>query len=687
MTDTNPLLNMLDGTGLPPFADIRPEHAEPAIDQLTAEARIAVEQSAAAAGHADWDHVVAPLEAAEDRLSRAFAPVRHLHSVMDSPDWRAAFDACLPKLTAFHTELGQHRGLFEAVNAIAEGDEYARLNDAQRKVVDDARRNFRLSGVALEGADRERFAEIAQRLSSLSNRFQQNLLDATQAWSRQVTKAGELAGLPQSALDLLAQNAANKELDGWLLTLDAPSFMAVNTYAENRELRREIYTAFSTRASDQGPQAGEFDNSALMEEILALRHEQAQLLGYDNYAAYSLATKMARDADEVESFLQDMARRTRPLAERELAELTEFAHERNGLDKLEAWDVGYYMDQLRQARYQLSAEDLRPYFPASRVIDGLFGVVERLYGVRIQAELGVDTWHADVTAYAIRDPDGNDRGYFYLDPYAREGKRGGAWMDECRVRRRVADTVQLPVAFLTCNFTPPVDGADARLTHDEVLTLFHEFGHGLHHLLTRIDYAEISGINGVEWDAVELPSQFMENWCWEREALDLFARHADTGKPLPDELFQRMQASRHFLAGWMMLRQVEFSLFDLRLHRDIDPAHGIDVQGTLDAVRREVCVLQPPAFNRFAHGFGHIFAGGYAAGYYSYKWAEVLSADAFAAFEETDLFDRDTGRRFLTEILERGGSRPALDSFKAFRGREPAIEPLLRQNGLVEDAA
>ncbi|MDN5862749.1 MAG: M3 family metallopeptidase, partial [Salinisphaera sp.] len=577
--------------------------------------------------------------------------------------------------------------LYQAVQALADGPEYPRLDAAQRKVIDDSLRNFRLSGVALEGEKRTRYAEIQQRLSELSNRFQQNLLDATQAWCKHVTDPVELAGLPESALGMLAQNAANKELDGWLLTLDGPGFMAVNSFAENRDLRREIYEAFVTRASDAGPNAGEFDNSELMEEILALRHECARLLDFSNFAEYSLATKMARDSDEVEGFLQDLAQRTRPLAEQELAELRAFARERDGLDDLQAWDAGFYMDQLRRARFDLSSEDLRPYFPAPQVIDGLFAVVEKLYGIRIHALDDVQTWHPDVTAYQIRDPNGELRGWFYLDPYAREHKRGGAWMAPCRGRRHNGSALQRPVALLTCNFTPPVGGKSARLTHEELLTLFHEFGHGLHHLLTRINYAEVAGINGVEWDAVELPSQFMENWCWEREALDLFARHADSGETLPAALYERMRAARHFMAGWMMLRQIEFSLFDLRLHRGFDPEAGARVGETLDAVRAEVAVLQPPACNRFPHSFAHIFAGGYAAGYYSYKWAEVLSADAYAAFEETDLFDPDTGARFLSEVLERGGSRTALENFTAFRGREPDNEALLRHSGLLDDAA
>lgn len=682
----NPLLSMLDSGELPPFKKIKPEHAAPAIDTLLADARATVTHSTAA-NTATWDSLIAPIEAAGDRLARAFAPVSHLHSVMDSPEWRSAYQACLPKLTDFQTEMGQNTALFEAYQNLANSDEYPRLEDVQRKIIDDALRDFRLSGVALNTADKARYKETMQRLSALSTDFQQHLLDATQAWSKLIKDESDLAGLPESAVALLAQNARNKDQTGWLLTLDAPSFMAVISHADSRELRREIYAAYTTRASDQGPQAGEFDNSAVMEEILALRHEAAALVGFDNYADYSLATKMADSCEQVEGFLIDLAQRSKPMAHTELEALADYAKTQDGIDELQAWDIGYYSEKLKQARYQLADEDLKPYFPAPRVIVGLFAVVERLYGLHIRALDGVQTWHEDVTVYEIKDAQEQLRGRFFLDPYARENKRGGAWMDDCQARRRTQAGVQTPVAFLTCNFSPPIDDKPALLTHDEVTTLFHEFGHGLHHMLTQIDYADISGINGVEWDAVELPSQFMENWCWERASLDLFAHHYATGEPLPSELFDRLNATRNYMAGWDMLRQVQFSLFDLRLHRDYDPAQGARIEETLTQVREIASVLSPPDWNRFAHGFGHIFAGGYAAGYYGYKWAEVLSADAFSAFEETDLFDTDTGQRFLNEILERGGSRPAMEAFKAFRGREPQIDALLRHCGLECKAA
>ncbi len=686
MSEHNPLLDKLHPEDLPAFAHIQPAHVEPAIRQLIEDARDAV-NTAAARTTPDWDSLVTPIEAAEDRLGRAFSPVRHLHSVMDSEELREAYQAVLPLLTEFSTETGQNQALYRAYLAYADSEEFDRLGPAAQKVITDALRNFQLSGVGLEGEARTRYGEIMQRMSELSTRFQQNVMDATQAWSLHIEDETALAGLPDSARSLLAQNAKNKEKDGWLLTLDAPSFMAVMDFADDRALREKIYTAYCTRASSEGPDTGDFDNSEIMNETLALRQEAAELLGFDNYAEYSLATKMADTPADVESFLLDLAKRTRPLAQQELDELRSFAAEEGLEGELQAWDVAYYSEKLKQSRYQLASEDLKPYFPANAVIDGLFAVVERLYGLQITPTEQPETWHRDVTCYEISGQDGQPRGLFYLDPYAREKKRGGAWMDECRVRRRTEAGLQLPVAYLTCNFNPPIGDDPALLTHDEVTTLFHEFGHGLHHMLTRMEHAPISGINGVEWDAVELPSQFMENWCWHRQALDLFARHHQTGERLPDDLFQKLSASRNFMAGWQMLRQVEFSLFDLRLHRDFKADQDNRVQNTLEQVRAEVAVLSPPAFNRFANSFGHIFAGGYAAGYYSYKWAEVLSADAFAAFEETDVFDAETGKRFLAEVLEVGASRPAMESFVAFRGREPDIAALLRHSGLSEEAA
>ena len=678
---SNPLLEM---TGLPPFAHIRPEHVEPAIDTLLAENRTTVRRLLAANREYTWDNLVQPLEEMEDRLSRAWAPVSHMNSVVNSEALRQAYNACLPKLSEYSTELGQNAELHAAYQSLHDTGEYARLDTAQKKVIDDALRDFHLSGVDLPPEQQARFKAIRQRLSRLTTRFEENVLDATQAWTRHVTDEARLSGLPDSARAMARQAAEQKGLEGWLFTLDFPSYYAVASYADDRELRREMHEAYVTRASDQGPNAGKWDNSEVMAEILALRHELANLLGYRTYAERSLATKMADTPERVLGFLRDLARRSRPQAQKELAELKAFARDRYGLADLQPWDIAYYSEKLRQHTYAISQEELKPYFPETRVIPGMFRVVERLYGITIREVEGVEVWHPDVRFFEIRDENGELRGQFYLDLYARENKRGGAWMDDCRGRFRHADgSLQTPVAFLTCNLTPPVGDQPALFTHDEVITLFHEFGHGLHHMLTRIDYIDVSGINGVPWDAVELPSQFMENWCWEKEALDLIAGHYRTGEPLPDDLYRRMYAAKNFQAGMMMVRQLEFALFDFRLHHEYDPHKGARIQEILDEVRAEVAVVKPAPFNRFQHSFTHIFAGGYAAGYYSYKWAEVLSADAFSLFEERGIFDPETGRRFLHAILEQGGSRDPMDLFVEFRGREPRIDALLRHSGIA----
>jgi len=604
--------------------------------------------------------------------------------VVNSEELRAAHNACLPKLSQYATELGQNARLYAAYRKVAEDPG---LTPAQRQAVDNALRDFRLAGVDLPADEKQRFMEIEQRLATLQAKFAENVLDATQAWSKRVEREDALAGLPPSALAMARQAAQRKGLEGWLLTLEFPSYFAVMSHADDRALREEVYHAYATRASDQGPNAGEFDNGPLMEEILALRHELARLLGFKNYAERSLATKMAPDTERVIEFLGDLAERSLGLARQELDELAAFAREQHGLDQLQPWDITYFGEKLRQHRYALSQEDLRPWFPAPRVVAGLFEVVHRLYGLQIEELEGVDTWHEDVRVFAVRDRHGALRGRFYLDLYARENKRGGAWMDECISRRATAEGVQLPVAYLTGNFTPPIGSDPALLTHDEVITLFHEFGHGLHHLLTRVDVLAVSGIGGVPWDAVELPSQFLENWCWEREAVDLIAAHYQSGEPLPEALFEKMIAARNFHAGMQMVRQLEFALFDFRLHRDYDPAQGARVQEVLDAVRDEVAVIRPPDYHRFQHSFGHVFAGGYAAGYYSYKWAEVLSADAFSRFEEEGIFNRDTGLRFLEAILEQGGARDPMELFVEFRGREPEIDALLRHSGITEAAS
>jgi len=676
---THPFLTAAD---LPSYAAIQPERVESAIDHLLAENRAEIERLLAANAVYTWDNLIYPLEALEDRLNQFWSPVSHLHAVCDSEALRAAYNAGLPKLSAYYSELGQHSGLYRAYQQIADGPEYARLDSAQRKVMTDALRDFKLSGIALPPEQQSRYKDIQRELAQLGAKFSENVLDATQAWTKPLTDETQLTGLPESARALARQTAQQRGLDDWLLTLELPSYLPVMNYADDRELRRELYSAYCTRASDQGPNQGQWDNGPVMERILALRHELARLLGFQDYTEYSLATKMANSPDQVLAFLADLARRAQPQAQRELDELRAFAREQFGAAELEAWDIGYYAEKLRQHRYQLSQEELRPYFPISRVLPGLFAVAERLFGLTLHLLDGVETWHPAVQVYAIADSEGQPRGRFYLDLYARPHKRGGAWMDGCLARRRLADRVRLPAAYLVCNFTPPVGDDPALLTHNEVLTLFHEFGHGLHHLLTTVDYLPVAGIHGVEWDAVELPSQFLENWCWSREALDRLAGHYQTGEPLPEALYERMQAARHFQAGIQMVRQLEFGLFDFRLHHDYDPAHGGRVQDVLAAVRQEVAVLIPPPWNRFANAFTHIFAGGYAAGYYSYKWAEVLAADAFSAFEENGIFDPATGARFRESILEVGGSRPALASFIEFRGREPRIEPLLRLSGV-----
>lgn len=676
----NPLL---ERHTLPPFGEIRPEHVAPAVDTLLEELREGVEKLVAEAERdtPSWDSLAAPLEEMSDRLAQAWSPVSHLNSTMSTPELREAHDGCLEKLSAYSTWIGQHEGLFRAWQALKDSPAFAELDEARQRSVDNALRDFRLAGVDLPADKKQRSAEIRTRLSSLSSTFSNQLLDATQAWALELDDDSRLAGLPQSALDTLAANAEAKGNKGYRITLDFPSFFPVLSYAEDRELRREVYTAFVTRASEKGPNAGEYDNAPIMEETLALRREMAELLGFSSYADYSLATKMADSPSEVIGFLDDLARRALPQGQQEFSELEAFARDELGLEELAPWDVGYASEKLREARYAISQEQLRPYFPTPKAVAGLFSVVERLYGVQVEQDPDAPSYHEDVSFYRVLE-NGQPIAGFYLDLYAREGKRGGAWMDECRVRRRHGVELQLPVAYLTCNFTRPVGDKPALLTHDEVTTLFHEFGHGLHHMLTRQEVADVSGINGVAWDAVELPSQFMENFCWEREGLDLISGHVDTGEPLPDELFDKLTAAKNFQSAMGMLRQVELSLFDFRLHLEPAAPSAADIQALLDDVRAKVSVVPRVEFNRFQNSFGHIFAGGYAAGYYSYKWAEVLSADAWSAFEEAGTFDAETGARFRREILEQGGARDAAELFKAFRGREPSIEPLLRHSGI-----
>lgn len=675
---TNPLL---DSTELPPFSRIKPEHVKPAIETIIHENKAFIADLLKQTRHFTWETLQRPLDEQGDRLSQAWSPVGHMNAVVNSSDLREAYNACLPLLSEYTTWLGQNHDLFAACQQLADSPEFATLDAGQQQVINNQLRDFRLSGVALAEDKKEQFKQLKKQLAELASRFSDNVLDATKAWTRLIEDPAELAGLPDSALAGARQQAeSHGHGQGWLLTLDFPSFFPVITYCDNRTLRQEVYTAYCTRASDQGPQGGQFDNSALIDEILAIRHQLAQLLGFDSYAHYSLATKMADSPEQVLSFLEDLAQRSRPQAEREYAELEAFAREEHGLDRLEAWDIAYYSEKLRQARYALSQEELRPWFPAEKVISGLFAVTGRLFGIHFKPVQDVETWHPDVRFYSVCK-DEQVIGRFYLDLYARENKRGGAWMDECRVRRVTGAGLQLPVAYLTCNFTPPVADQQALLTHDEVVTLFHEFGHGLHHMLTQVDHAGVSGINGVPWDAVELPSQFLENWCWEKEALALISGHVETGEPLGADKLDRLLAARNFQSAMGMVRQLEFALFDFRLHHGYH--QGMDVQGLLDTVRQQVAVVIPPVFNRFQNSFSHIFAGGYAAGYYSYKWAEVLSADAFSRFEEEGIFNQHTGQAFLETILERGGSVEPMTLFVNFRGRRPSIEALLRHSGIA----
>lgn len=676
----NPLLSDYH---LPPFSAIQPEHIVEAITQRIADCKQTIEQ-VVAVGDFSWEGLVEPLEQVDDLLERSWSPVSHLNAVMSSAELREAHDQCLPLLSEYGTFVGQHEGLYQGFKALHASDSFASLTEAQRKVVTDTLRDFELSGIALPAEQKQRYAEIQTKLSELSSQFSNHLLDATDSWHYLVTDESELAGLPESALAAAKAAAEEHEQTGWRFGLDFPSYLPVMTYADNQELRRVMYEAFCTRASDQGPQAGQFDNSAIMAETLALRHELAQLLGFANYAELSLATKMAESPAQVEQFLMDLAQHSLPQARQDYQELLDFAQQNFAVTHLEAWDVAYYSEKLKQQRYAISDEQLRPYFPEQQVVSGLFNVVQTLFGLRIEEQENAETWHPQVRYFVITDNNGDVRGSFFLDLYARTGKRGGAWMAECAVRRITAQhQLQLPVAYLTCNFNKPVGGKPALFTHDEVLTLFHEFGHGLHHMLTKVDVAGVSGINGVAWDAVELPSQFLENWCWEPEALAMISGHYETGEPLPQDMLDNMLAARNFQSAMQMVRQLEFSLFDLRIHRDYNPADGDTIQQTLDAVREQVAVRKPPAYNRFQHGFGHIFAGGYAAGYYSYKWAEVLSADAYSRFEEEGIFNRETGQDFLRAILERGGSRDAMELFKEFRGREPSVDALLRHSGIV----
>ena len=678
---SNPLL---EKHALPPFSRIEPAHAEPAVTQLIERNKQAIDDLLAANSVYTWDNLLQPIEEMEDELAQAWSPVSHLNSVRNSDAMREAYNACLPLLSEYSTWMGQHTALCDAYQQIAASADFTELSTARRKTIENALRDFRLAGVSLPAAQKQRYGELRKRLSELGSTFGENVLDATNAWSRQVTRE-PLQGLPDTALASARQAAQQAEVEDYLINLEFPSYSPVLTYCDDRALREEVYTANSTRASELGPHAGQWDNQAIIEETLALRQQLAELLGFGNYAELSLATKMAENPDRVMDFLQQLAQQSKAQAAAEWQTLVDFARQTHGVDSLEAWDVGYYSEKLRQQRYRVSQEDIRPYLPVNRVLQGLFEVVHRLYGIEVRAVSTFDSYHPDVQLFELLQ-DGEIIARFYLDLYARAHKRGGAWMDDCRVRRETAGRLQIPVAYLVCNFTPPVADAPALLTHNELTTLFHEFGHGLHHMLTRQTVAAVSGINGVAWDAVELPSQFLENWCWERDALAFISGHHESGEPLPTALLDKLLAARNFQSAMIMARQLEFSLFDFRLHLEWSAGTYDSVQALLDDVRQAVAVVTPPAFNRFQNSFSHIFAGGYAAGYYSYKWAEVLSADAFSRFEEDGIFNRETGSAFRTHILEAGGSKEPMELFVAFRGREPIIDPLLRHSGISGQA-
>lgn len=688
---TNPLL--IQGE-LPAFSQIKPEHVKPAVEQAITQCKKVIENVLNNTEQFTWANLVLPIDEVDDVLSKLWSPVSHLNSVMSSDELRDAFESCLPLLSEYGTFVGQNQKLFDAYQSFKESAEFEQLDTAQQKVITNALRDFTLSGIALNDEDKARYGDIVTRLSELSSNFSNNVLDATEAFSVTITDASELTGLPDSALAaaqaiFASKNEGSTEAN-YTFTLDIPSYLPVMMYCDNAVLREQLYSAFVTRASDQGPNANEFDNSGIMNELLALRHELANLLNFDNFAQHSLATKMANSTSEVMSFLENLALKSQHQGQQDFQELTDFAKSEFNVSALNAWDLAYYSEKLKQNRYAISDEQLRPYFPKNKVVSGLFEVVHRLFGLNIKQRDGVDVWHSDVNFYDVFDSNQQLRGSFYLDLYAREKKRGGAWMDGCVGRTKLADgSIQHPVAYLTCNFNGPVGDNPALFTHDEVVTLFHEFGHGIHHMLTQVNASGVAGINGVPWDAVELPSQFLENWCWQDEALAFISGHFETGEPLPQVMLDKMLAAKNFQSAMQMLRQLEFSIFDFSMHETYKPndVHSntnneLHIQNTLDNVRNKYAVVKAPSFNRFQHGFSHIFGGGYSAGYYSYKWAEVLSADAFGLFEEQGIFNPETGKSFLNNILEKGGSQEPSELFKNFRGRAPEIDALLRHCGI-----
>ena len=674
---------LLDFSGLPRFAEFKTEFVTPALDQLLSENRALVESLRRQEAAPGWDNFISPLDDANERLRRAWGQIAHMNAVMNSPQLREAYNENLPRITQYFGELAQDETLYRKYKMLRASDAYLYLTAAQKKVIDNELRDFRLGGAELAPAEKARFKQIIEKLAGLSSKFNDNLLDATNAFELIVADKERLAGIPGDVMEAAADAAKQAGKQGWKFTLHMPSYLPVLQYADDRKLREQMYRAYVTRAAEFDE--AKWDNTAIIVDILRLRREQSQLLGLANYAELSLQPKMADSAQQVLDFLEELAKRARPFAKRDLAELSEFAATQFGLDVLQPWDVAYASEKLRVARYAFSDQEVKQYFPEQRVLEGMFRVVEMLYGLRVVPD-EAPRWHEDVRFFSIRNSEGALVGQFYLDLYARPSKRGGAWMDDAITRRRKSSGMQTPVAYLNCNFSAPLSGKPALLTHDEVITLFHEFGHGLHHLLTQVEVLGVSGINGVEWDAVELPSQFMENFCWEWDVLKDMTRHVDTGSALPRALFEKMVAAKNFQSGMQTVRQLEFAIFDMRLHSDFDPNGQKTPLQLVDEVRRGVAVLFPPDYNRFPNSFSHIFGGGYAAGYYSYKWAEVLSADAYSMFEENGVLNSAVGHRFREEILGAGGSRPALDSFVAFRGRKPSIDALLRHNGMAQAA-
>ena len=686
---SNPLLTEFD---LPPFDKIDALHFVPAIQDVLADSERSIDALCDDKSAPSWENFLGPFENISNRLDRVWAPISNLNAVCNTDEVREAYGNCLPLLTEYSTKIGQHEGLFARCTALKESDTYNDLDTAQKKMLDNMLRDFRLAGIALNDEDKKRYAEIQTRLSKLTTQFSNNVLDATQAWQKQFDTAEPLQGLPESALESAEALAKSKGEDGYLLTLDIPSYLPVMQYCENRDLRKELYIAYSSRASEVGPNAGEFDNTDVMQSIMTLRAELAELLGFNNYAELSIETKMANTTGEVIDFLEQLASHSVTMAKSDFSNLESFAEKELGISELQAWDVAFASERLRLDKYDLSQELLKPYFPADTVIGGMFKIVQRLYGINVQPANAPSQWHQDVRFYEIKDESGDVIALFYLDLFAREGKRGGAWMADCQARQYLSDgSLQQPVAFLTCNFTPPAGDKPSLLTHNEVTTLFHEFGHGLHHMLTRVNVSAVGGISGVPWDAVELPSQFMENWCWDKEALGLFSGHYETGEKLPDELFDKMIAAKNFQSAMQMVRQLEFALFDFLIHRDFSIDGSNDkfqgIAQTLAKVRAKVSAYPVPEDNRFQNSFSHIFAGGYAAGYYSYKWAEVLSADAFSLFEEKGIFDRATGESFKQCVLEKGGSIEPAQLFEQFRGRPANTDALLRHSGIVDSKA